>query len=121
MNRNCWTNSVPYGKGGRSAETSVLPVRIIMAPPCSSRLLGGRKIRSAAALTTKQKLLPRGTKPMACPRPSPGATMLCSPDLEARRKRPPVRTRPSRVLRHGALVGLITVAGCGGGERQDED
>jgi hypothetical protein len=32
--------------------------------------------------------------------------MLCSPDLEARRI---------------ALVGLIAVAGCGGGERQDED
>jgi hypothetical protein len=32
-----------------------------------------------------------------------------------------VRTRPSRVLRHGALVCVIALAGCGGGERQDED
>src|SRR5215212_7860582 len=54
MNRNCCTNSVPYGYGGRSAETSVLPVRIIMSPTCSSRLFVGRKTRSAAALTTKQ-------------------------------------------------------------------
>jgi hypothetical protein len=47
--------------------------------------------------------------------------MLCSPDLEARRKRLPVRSRPSRLLRHGALVCLIAVAGCGGGQRQDEN
>jgi hypothetical protein len=34
-----------------------------------------------------------------------------------------VRSRPSRLLRHGALilVCLIAAAGCGGGERQDED
>jgi hypothetical protein len=43
---------------------------------------------------------------MACPWPWPGITMLCSPDLEARRI---------------ALVGLIAIAGCGGGERQDEN
>ena len=46
--------------------------------------------------------------------------MLCSPDLEAREKRT-VRTRPSRVLRHGAVVCLIAAVGCGGAERQDED
>src|SRR3954471_218179 len=54
MNRNCLKNSVPYGDGGRIADTSVLPVMIIMSPTCSSRLLVGRKIRSAAALTTRQ-------------------------------------------------------------------
>lgn len=43
---------------------------------------------------------------MACPGPPPAATMLCSPDLEARRI---------------ALVCLIAVVGCGGGERQDEN
>jgi hypothetical protein len=43
---------------------------------------------------------------MACPGPSPAGSMLCSPDLEARRI---------------ALVCLIAVVGCGGGERQDED
>lgn len=48
---------------------------------------------------------------MACPVPSPDRTMLCSPDLEARRK---------RFTGGIALVGLIAVAGCGGGERQDE-
>jgi hypothetical protein len=47
--------------------------------------------------------------------------MLCSPNLEARRKRFSVRTRPSRVLRHGALACVIALAGCGGGERQDEN
>ena len=36
--------------------------------------------------------------------------MLCSPDLEARRK---------RFAGGIALVGLIAVGGCGGGERQD--
>jgi hypothetical protein len=45
--------------------------------------------------------------------------MLCSPDLEARRILS-VRSRPSRLLRHGALVCLIAVVGCGG-ERQDEN
>src|SRR6266511_3899021 len=53
MNRNCWTNSVPYGYGGRSAETIVLPVRIIMSPTCSSRFLVGRNARSATARTTQ--------------------------------------------------------------------
>ena len=32
-----------------------------------------------------------------------------------------MRTRPSRVLRHAALIGVVAVAGCGGGERQDAD
>ena len=49
-------------------------------------------------------------KPMACPCPSPDGTVLCSPDLEARRKRFAVAC----VLTCG-----IAVAGCGGGERQD--
>src|SRR5215210_3978401 len=62
MNRNCCTNSVPYGYGGRSAETNVFPVRIIMSPTCSSRFLVGRKTRSAAALTTTE-LLPRENYP----------------------------------------------------------
>ena len=44
---------------------------------------------------------------MACPRPPPARTMLCSPDLEARRI--------------SLLCCLIAVVGCGGGERQDED
>jgi hypothetical protein len=41
---------------------------------------------------------------MACAWPSPAVSMLCSPDLEARRI---------------VLVGLIAAVGCGGGERQD--
>src|SRR5437763_5369468 len=49
-NRNCPTNSLPYGYGGLTADTSVLPVRIIMLPTSSSRLLTGRKPRSATAL-----------------------------------------------------------------------
>jgi hypothetical protein len=43
---------------------------------------------------------------MACAWPSPAASMLCSPDLEARRI---------------VLVCLIAAVGCGGGERQDEN
>ena len=31
-NMNCSANSPPYGYGGRTAETSVFPVRIIMSP-----------------------------------------------------------------------------------------
>jgi hypothetical protein len=44
---------------------------------------------------------------MACSEPSPGRTMLCSPDLEARR------------IALCCLVAVAGVAGCGGGERQD--
>jgi hypothetical protein len=47
---------------------------------------------------------------MPCPLPSPDRTVLCSPDLEARRK---------RFAGGIALVCLIAVPGCGGGERQD--
>src|SRR5215207_1026846 len=46
--------------------------------------------------------------------------MLCSPDLEARRKRTGC-TRPSRVFRHALVACLIAAVGCGGAERQDED
>src|SRR3954471_9332450 len=46
------TNSPPYGYGGRSADMTVFPVRIIMSPTCSSRFLVGRNARSAAARTT---------------------------------------------------------------------
>src|SRR6188508_1976556 len=50
-NRNWLTNSVPYGYGGRSADTIVLPVRIIMSPTSSSRLFAGRNARSATLRT----------------------------------------------------------------------
>src|SRR5918998_2964481 len=52
MNRNCCTNSVPYGYGGRRADTMVFPVRIIMSPTCSRTFFVGRNTLSAAALTT---------------------------------------------------------------------
>src|SRR4051812_36009318 len=51
-NRNCWTNSPPYGYGGLRAETIVLPVRIIMSPTSSSRPFPGANARSATPLTT---------------------------------------------------------------------
>src|SRR5438094_5488166 len=51
-NRNWLTNSPPYGYGGRSADMTVLPVRIIMSPTCSSRFLVGKNARSATARTT---------------------------------------------------------------------
>ena len=50
-NRNCETNSPPYGYGGLSAETIVLPVRIIMSPISSSRFLAGMNARSATLRT----------------------------------------------------------------------
>src|SRR5215212_8166607 len=49
--RNCWTNSVPYGYGGRIADMIVLPVRIIMSPTCSSRFFVGKNALSATART----------------------------------------------------------------------
>src|SRR5215212_2652554 len=77
MNRNCWTNSVPYGYSGRSADTIVLPVRIIMSPTCSSRFLVGKKTRSAALRTTLHT--PPRRKPMACITGTPEGT-VAAPD-----------------------------------------
>src|SRR3984957_85288 len=57
---NCPTNSGPYGYGGRTAETSVRPVRIIMFPASSSTLLVGKNARSTAALITLR--LPPGPR-----------------------------------------------------------
>ena len=45
-------NSVPYGYGGRSADISVFPVKIIMSPTCSSRFFVGKNALSATARTT---------------------------------------------------------------------
>src|SRR6266511_3316753 len=142
MNRNCWTNSVPYGYGGRSAETIVLPVRIIMSPTCSSRFLVGKKTRSAALRTTTQ-LLPGGTtqrprkhvrrgKPMACilgppegtvVRQAPGGARRAATHLPARQGG--IRWYVRRSVRawrmHVVAVCLLALAGCGGGERQDEN
>src|SRR5215212_7853394 len=74
MNRNCCTNSVPYGYGGRRADAMVFPVRIIMSPTCSSRFLVGKKTRSAAARTTPRT--PPLRKPMACITPAPEGTVV---------------------------------------------
>ena len=50
-NRNCETNSPPYGYGGRRADQIVLPVRIIMSPNSSSRFRAGTNARSATLRT----------------------------------------------------------------------
>src|SRR5215207_721484 len=89
MNRNCWTNSVPYGYGGRNAETSVLPVRIIMSPTCSSRFLVGRKTLSAVArITVVDALLPG----RAAARPTDGGSLWHA--ISRRQMQP--RTRRTR-------------------------
>src|ERR1700704_4779675 len=51
-NKNCETNSRPYGYGGRNADSTGLPVRIIMSPTPSSRFFVGRNARSATLRTT---------------------------------------------------------------------
>src|SRR4029079_15743887 len=51
-NRNCCTNSPPYGYGGRIAETIVLPVKIIMSPISSKTPRVGVISRSAPLRTT---------------------------------------------------------------------
>src|SRR5437588_6903686 len=50
-NKNCDTNSPPYGYGGRNADTTVFPVRIIMSPTSSSMFFVGRNARSATLRT----------------------------------------------------------------------
>src|SRR5215210_255395 len=123
MNRNCCTNSVPYGYGGRSAETNVFPVRIIMSPTCSSRFLVGRKTRSAAALTTTE-LLPRENYPCSPENTyakeaygmgigsargnrtgaSRRSSVVCSARFEGlERGSTELRTRQRRVLAHDAM------------------
>ena len=52
------TNSLPYGYGGRTAETIVCPVRIIMLPTSSSTDLVGRNARSATARINGGLFLP---------------------------------------------------------------
>src|SRR5215217_7471100 len=130
MNRNCCTNSVPYGYGGRRADTRVFPVRIIMSPTCSSRFLVGKKTRSAAARTTPSS--PPLRKPMACTGGAPEGTVVRQAAGRARCAAlaitgafgadsgyvpPAVRARRMSVV----CVCLLAVAGCGGGERQDEN
>src|SRR3954452_13172778 len=72
---NCWTNSIPYGYGGRMADMTVLPVRIIMSPTCSSRFLTGKNVLSATACklgsslreengTRTPKAMRRSTQPL---------------------------------------------------------
>src|SRR3954451_15815403 len=56
-NKNCDTNSPPYGYGGRRADTIVFPVKIIMSPTSSSKFFAGRKTRSAAPRTKTLLLL----------------------------------------------------------------
>src|SRR5215204_4232103 len=50
-NKNCDTNSPPYGYGGRRADTIVFPVKIIMSPTSSSRFFAGKNARSATLRT----------------------------------------------------------------------
>src|SRR5919201_6013010 len=50
-NKNCETNSPPYGYGGRNADTTVFPVKIIMSPTSSSMFFVGRNARSATLRT----------------------------------------------------------------------
>src|SRR5215218_9548915 len=130
MNRNCCTNSVPYGYGGRRADTRVFPVRIIMSPTCSSRFLVGKNTRSAAARTTPSS--PPLRKPMACTGGAPEGTVVRQAAGRARCAAlaitgafgadsgyvpPAVRARRMSVV----CVCLLAFAGCGGGERQDEN
>src|SRR5215210_230950 len=115
MNRNCCTNSVPYGYGGRRADIKVFPVRIIMSPTCSSRFLVGKKTRSAAARTTPRT--PPLRKPMPCLGTAPEGTVTGA--FVAITGYVPRAVRAWRI--YVAPVCLLALAGCGGGERQDEN
>src|SRR5204863_9621487 len=61
-NRNCPTNSGPYGYGGLIAATIVLPVRIIMFPTSSKTFLVGRNARSATARINWSLVLPKSVR-----------------------------------------------------------
>src|SRR5947209_3118816 len=51
-NMNCPTNSAPYGYGGLIAATTVFPVKITIFPTSSNKDLVGKKVFSAAVLST---------------------------------------------------------------------
>src|SRR3954465_2893771 len=129
MNMNCCTNSTPEGKGGRSADIIVFPVRIIMSPTCSSRFFVGRKTRSAAALTTlcapprgdptSPRATSGGRKPTLSPRGCQGGSQpvlarqtpwYVQPALEAR-----------RALGILGSASAVMLAACGSQPRQDEN
>src|SRR3954470_8649504 len=115
MNRNCCTNSVPYGYGGRRADTMVFPVRIIMSPTCSSRFLVGKKTRSAAARTIPRT--PPLRKPMPCLTGAPEGTVSGAFATVSGYVACAVRAWRKYVV----VLCLLALAGCGGGERQDEN
>src|SRR5829696_9148913 len=111
----------------------VLPVRIIMSPTCSSRFLVGRKTRSAALRTTTEFLPKGGTR--CSPASLPRLEAYGMTSAAARRRRRLARrgagagvrwyVRPALEARRCcaalALCGVAVLAGCGGGDRQDED
>ncbi len=64
----------------------------------------------------------RDNHPWVRPARLRGIRWYVRPALQARRNNSSARTRPSRVLAATlALAGVVALAGCGGGERQDED
>src|SRR5919204_318028 len=104
-NRNWFTNSPPYGYGGRIADKMVLPVRIIMSPTCSSRFLVGRNARSATARTT-----PSAPPVNRAPRASP---LLRGERLRDRfwpGNREPSRTPPRKLRRKRACPWYVATA-----------
>src|SRR3954447_5400069 len=132
---NWFTNSPPYGYGGRKAETSVLPVRIIMSPTCSKRFLVGRKTLSAVARTNFPLLPASGRAAHGTCAPEeygiaasgyntqPPLTRFTPwyvpADLRGRRAQRRIGARAFTVLAGTSLLltGLLT--GCGNNKKQD--
>ncbi len=115
------TNSPPYGNGGRSAETIVLPVRIIMSPTSSRRFFTGRYARSAAARTMDQLdvLSPKQRIPEAYGTMPSAANTEPSPGRESAWYRRATVRRIGHIAVGAASVAAFGMAGCGGGQRQD--
>src|SRR5436190_8419446 len=130
-NRNWLTNSPPYGYGGRRADTSVLPVRIIMSPTCSSRFLVGKKTLSAAARTilSPSPASGRGAGSTRAPEEYGIARQGYNREPSLTRHTPwyipaDLRGRSAqRRIRARALIALapvaLLVAGCGDNKKQD--
>src|SRR3954447_4028029 len=122
-NKNCDTNPPPYGYGGRNADTTVFPVKIIMSPTSSSRFFVGRNARSATLRTKvflsrpQGELVPSGHNLWQ-------RVVGCQPGTEPQRNvHLPGSFRAA--VRRRTITGLCAVAvvaaGCGGGTRQDAD
>ena len=118
MNKNCCTNSVPYGYGGRTADTNVLPVKIIMSPTCSNKYFVGknRPISSATDQLTPPPRKPSETLSTLQAYGMGPSTARGNTGPDARSRAALASRTSGRVGGSGALRRVVCSRGCEGEE-----